>query len=54
METGVLFNALDTAINCSAATLGTWGGETIKPKVDLLLVTPEMWGRDKDSKGAGK
>ncbi len=35
METGVLFIALDTALNCPAVTLGTWDGETIKSKVDL-------------------
>lgn len=30
------FNALDTALNCSAVTRGMWDGETIKLNVDLL------------------
>lgn len=49
METGVLFIALDMALNCLTATLGMWGGTTINSQWTYQLPLPErgagVWTR---------
>ena len=53
LETGVLFIAPDMALNCPAATPGTWGGETINPLWGNPVSLPERGMPGCHSKGAG-